>query len=107
VRKAEMGAPVEHFAKVRLDLDLRSEWANRLVRYEGAPNEILAALSREAVTVLESLTRGTRVAVAGTWALEWADPPGLVLVSPGRVLRSTGRIRILAGPESMHPLRGQ
>jgi len=107
VRKVETGAAVEHFAKVRVDLDFRSEWADRLARYAGAPNEILAALSHEAVPVLELLTRGTRIAVAGVWALEWADPPGLVLVSPGRVLRSPGRIRILAGPGSMHPLRGQ
>ena len=106
MRKVETGAAVEHFAKVRVDLDFRSEWAD-LARYAGAPNEILAALSHEAVPVLELLTRGTRIAVAGVWALEWADPPGLVLVSPGRVLRSPGRIRILAGPGSMHPLRGQ
>jgi hypothetical protein len=107
VRKIETGTAVEHFAKVRVDLDIRLEWANRLAQYGGAPNEILAALSHEAVPVLELLTRGTRIAVAGVWALEWADPPGLVLVSPGRVLRSPGRIRILAGPGSMHPLRGQ
>jgi hypothetical protein len=107
VRNVETGASVEHFAKVRLDLDLRSEWANRLARYEGAPTEILATLSPEAVTVLEALTGGTRITVAGVWALEWADPPGLLVVSPGRVLRSAGRIRILAGPGSMHPLRGQ
>jgi hypothetical protein len=33
--------------------------------------------------------------------------PHLLPVSPGRVLRSPGRIRTLAGPGSRHPLRGQ
>jgi hypothetical protein len=107
MRKVEAAPAVEHFAKARVDLDVWLEWADRLAGYGGAPNEILTALSREAVPVLEALTGGTRIAVAGAWALEWADPPGLVLVSPERVLRSPGRIRILAGPGSMHPLRGQ
>jgi len=39
--------------------------------------------------------------------LEWADPPGLLLVSAERLLCPPGRIRILAGPSSAHPLRGQ
>ena len=30
--------------------------------------------------------------------LEWADPPGLLLVSVGRLLSPPGRIRILASP---------
>jgi hypothetical protein len=102
-------------AEVSLEvlLSLRSgtvgltEWTERLAGHGGAPNELLTALSRGAVPVLEALTGGTRITVSGVWALEWADPPGLVLVSPERVLRSPGRIRILAGPGSMHPLRGQ
>jgi hypothetical protein len=44
---------------------------------------------------------------AGALGLEWADPPGLLLVSSGRRRRSPGRIRILAGPNSTRPLRGQ
>ena len=39
--------------------------------------------------------------------LEWADPPGLLLVSVGRLLSPPGRIRILASPSSAHPFRGQ
>jgi hypothetical protein len=38
--------------------------------------------------------------------LEWADPPSLLMVAPERLLRSPGRIRLLAGPDSIHPLRG-
>ena len=39
--------------------------------------------------------------------LEWADPPGRQLVSAERLLCPPGRIRVLASPGSVHPLRGQ
>jgi hypothetical protein len=42
-----------------------------------------------------------------TLTLEWADTPGLSLVCSERLLHSPGRIRTLAGPNSMDPLRGQ
>jgi len=50
---------------------------------------------------------GTAVTVAAAPAIEWADPPALPIVSSERLLRSSGKIRILAGPGSTHPLRGQ
>jgi hypothetical protein len=85
VRNVETGASVEHFAKVRLDLDLRSEWANRLARYEGAPTEILATLSPEAVTVL-----GASAVHASQWpgvGAGMGGPTGAADVSPGRCAR--------------------
>jgi hypothetical protein len=50
---------------------------------------------------------GTAVTVAAAPAMEWADPPALPIVSSERLLRSSGKIRILAGLGSVHPLRGQ
>jgi hypothetical protein len=67
--------------------------------------EFGAAMSFDSLSGIESLTGGARLMAVGLLALEWADPPGLLPVS--RVLRSPGRIRILAGPDSTHPLKGQ
>jgi hypothetical protein len=53
------------------------------------------------------LTNGTGITIAAAPALEWADPPARLIVSPERLLRSSGKVRILAGPGSVHPLRGQ
>jgi hypothetical protein len=36
--------------------------------------------------------------------LEWIDLPSLLIVAPERLLRSPGRVRILAVPSSIHPL---
>jgi hypothetical protein len=107
VRTVGAGAKVEDFSNVRAEFVGRLGLAGRLVGRACVPLEIIAALSHEALPVLESLTGGARVTVAGISALEWADPPTLVVVSPERVIRSPGRIRILAGPGSTHPLRGQ
>jgi hypothetical protein len=105
--KADAGAPAENLAKARKDLDARSEWGARLAGDAGAWNEILAVQSSEVVTLSEWLTGGARVTITGALPVEFADPPALVLVSPERVLRSPGRIRILAGVGSLHPLRDQ
>jgi hypothetical protein len=78
-----------------------------LVFDAGSSNEILASLCREGFLAQESLSSGVRLSIEGPGILEWADPPALPLVSPGRLLRSPGRIRILAGPGSIHPLRAQ
>jgi hypothetical protein len=84
-----------------------TEWLRDLIGDAVAPIEILSILRRNAPSVFESLTSGTRVSVGGLATLEWADPPAPMLVSPERLLRSPGRIRILAGAGSSHPLRGQ
>jgi hypothetical protein len=110
---------LEHLARGQVDFRGRSEWSGRmpsnvqlylewLYGLTGDPNargEILTVSSREPRSVLES--PGGGASVVGLLALEWADPPGLLLVSLERLLRSPGRIRILAGPDSIHPLRGQ
>ena len=69
-------------------------------------NEFQAVLSVNRLAILEWLTGGARIASEGLLSLEWQDPPAPLLVSQGRLLRSPGRIRILAGPGSRHPFRG-
>ena len=60
----------------------------------------------EALLATESLTDGARISADGLLCLEWVDPPSLLIVAPERVLRSPGRVRVLASPGSIHPLRG-
>ena len=54
---------------------------------------------------LESLTGGAGTSIDALLALEWVDPPAPI-VSSGRALRSSGKIRILGGPGNARPLRG-
>ncbi len=68
--------------------------------------ELLTIPSSEALLPAESLTNGARISADGPLCLEWVDPPSLLMVAPERLLRSPGRIRLLAGPGSIHPLRG-
>jgi hypothetical protein len=68
--------------------------------------ELLTIPGSEALLPAESLTNSTRISADGPLCLEWADPPSLLMVAPERLLRSPGRIRLLAGPNSIHPLRG-
>ncbi len=83
------------------------EWLYAVAYDAREPNEAVVILSREAFPALESLTGGTRISADGLLISEWADPPALPLVSPERLIRSPGRIRILATPGSIHPIRGQ
>jgi hypothetical protein len=71
-----------------------------------APIELPAVLRRDSLLVPESLTSGVLISANELPTLEWADPPALVLVSLERLLRSPGKIRILAVTGSAHPLRG-
>jgi len=68
--------------------------------------ELLTIPGSEALLPAESLTNGARISVDGPLCLEWVDPPSLLTVAAERLLRSPGRIRLLAGPDSIHPLRG-
>ena len=68
--------------------------------------ELLTFPGSEALLAAESLTNGARISADGPLCLEWVDPPSLLIVAPERLLRSPGRIRILAAPGSIHPLRG-
>jgi hypothetical protein len=82
------------------------ELLRALTGVAGARNEFAAALSVDKAAILESLAGAARIAAEVPLNVEWQDPPGLLLVSPERLLRSPGRIRILAGDGSIHPLRG-
>jgi hypothetical protein len=98
---------VEYSARLRSDLAIRSELVSQLPHDTRTSTEILGSLTHEALSPSESLSAGVRVIIGSPLATEFADPPALLLVSPGRLSRSPGKIRILAGPGSAHPLRGQ
>jgi hypothetical protein len=59
--------------------------------------EFLTIPGSEALLASESSSNGARFSVDGPLCLEWADPPSVMIVAPGRLLRSPGRIRVLAG----------
>jgi hypothetical protein len=105
--RAEVTALGEFICRiVRLDAD-PAEWLYAIRSDASKPNEIVAVLSQAALPALELLTGGTRISADGLLTSEWADPPALLMVSPERLIRSPGRIRIVATADSMHPLRGQ
>jgi hypothetical protein len=68
--------------------------------------ELLMVPGSSALLATESLTDGVRITADGPLCLEWVDPPSLLIVAPERVLRSPGRVRVLAASGSIHPLRG-
>ena len=68
--------------------------------------ELLTIPGSEALLPAESLTNGARISADGPLSLEWVGPPSLLIVAPERLLRSPGRVRVLAAPGSIHPLRG-
>jgi len=98
---------VEHLGRCRVDPALLSESRILLARDLQLRLEFLAAPGDEALLALESLTSGISISADCPFYWEWADPPSLLLVAGERLLRSPGRVRILAGPDSIHPLRGQ
>jgi hypothetical protein len=74
------------------------------------PLESVTAVRRQTDSepALEHLAAA--ISASSRFPLETAGPvdlPRLMPVSPGRLLRSPGRIRTLAGPGSRLPLRGQ
>jgi hypothetical protein len=72
----------------------------------GERSEFAAALRADQPAALGWLTGAARITAEFSLNVEWQDPPALLLVSPERLLRSPGRIRILAASGSIHPLRG-
>ena len=68
--------------------------------------ELLNVRGSEALLAAEASTNGARISADGPLCLEWIDSPSLLIVAPERLLRSPGRVRILAAPSSIHPLRG-
>jgi hypothetical protein len=117
---ADPSVRLEATTSLRIDPMICAEYGRRLVSDAqfglellstladdaGLPNALHAVLSVDRLAILEWLTGGARIASEGLLTLEWQDPPALLLVSQGRLLRSPGRIRILAGPGSRHPFRG-
>jgi hypothetical protein len=107
-------SPVARLATTPAVIELPAEWITcsgselpqALAGEAGAPIEFLAALGRDALPVLEALTEGALVLTDGPFAMEWADPPAVMPVSPARLLRSPGKIRILSTPRSTRRLRG-
>jgi hypothetical protein len=98
---------IEYSARLLSDLAIWSELISQLPQGVRTSTEILGALTHEALSPRESLSAGVRLIIDSPLATEFADPPALLLVSPGRLSRSPGKIRILVGPNSAHPLRGQ
>lgn len=68
--------------------------------------ELLGIPGSEVLLPAEWLTNGARISADVPLCLEWVGTPSLLVVAPERLLRSPGRIRVLAGPDSIHPLRG-
>jgi hypothetical protein len=96
----------EYGRRLASDAQFGLELLSNLAGDAGVRNEFQAVLSVDRLAILEWLTGGARIASEGLLTLEWQDPPALLVVSQGRLLRSPGRIRILAGPGSRHPFRG-
>ncbi|MGB9645068.1 MAG: hypothetical protein WCB44_08060 [Stellaceae bacterium] len=117
---ADTPVQLEMAASWRTDTALHAECGRRLASDEpcqfevlrtlagdtGARNELNATLSVDGLAILEWLTGGALIVSEGLLTLEWQGRPALLMVSPGRLLRSPGRIRILAGPGSIRPFRG-
>jgi hypothetical protein len=97
--------PFEAAALLRRDTLGLVEFASVTLRNAQSRFELLTILRSEALLVAESLTSGARILVDRPLCLEWADPPSLLILAPERLLRSPGRVRVLAAPGSIHPLR--
>jgi hypothetical protein len=67
----------------------------------------LAACRRDTLVALDPLSTGISLFASEILLLEWLDPPNLMEISIGRLLRSSGRIRILAGGISNSPTKGR
>jgi hypothetical protein len=73
-----------------------------------SPFESVTAVQRQTDSALALEHLSAMISASARFPLETAGPvdlPRLMPVSPGRLLRSPGRIRTLAGPGSRRPLR--
>jgi hypothetical protein len=102
------GKPLEGVASQHINSIASTELISRTIRTDETSIEAVAKQVGGAgsAPALESLTDGALISIDTLLALEWVDPPAPI-VSSGRALRSSGKIRILAGPGNVHPLRGQ
>jgi hypothetical protein len=113
-RRVDSVSPVARLATASAVIEFPAEWIacscselpEALAGEVRAPIEILAALGPDALPVLEALTGSALVLSDGPFTMEWADSPAVTPVSLARLLRSPGKIRILATPRSTRRLRG-
>jgi len=98
---------IEQLGELRVDPELRLESRRLLAGDVQLHFELLATPGSEALLDLESLMSGAHIAADGPFCLEWANLSSVLVLTSERLLRSPGRVRILAGPGSVHPLRGQ
>jgi hypothetical protein len=98
--------PFEAAAALHRDTLGFVEFASVTLRNVQFRLELLNVRGSEALLAAEALTSGARISANGPLCLEWIDPPSLLIVASERLLRSPGRVRILAAPSSIHPLRG-
>jgi len=98
---------VEQLSKLPVDTRLCSELRNLIATGQRFGIEVLAIRPAEAMLVLETLVSGAKIATDAALYIEWADPPAPVpVVGSDRLLRSPGKVRVLAGPASLQRLRG-
>src|SRR5262249_49373033 len=112
---------LEHAAAVAVKSDTDSESTvgvinNLTLGSEGlfsvaseAPFRLAAAAvcRSDTLLVVDALTSGISVLPSELLFLEWLDPPNLMEISIDRLLRSPGRIRILASRISNRPTKGR
>ena len=98
--------PFEATATLHVDTLRFVEFASAVSRTEQFRFELLMFPSSEALLAAESLTNGASISTDAPLCLEWVHPPSLMIVAQERLLRSPGRVRVLAAPGSIHPLRG-
>jgi hypothetical protein len=104
-----LGAEIalEDLGNLRVELGLDTEAQSLVGSDKQLLIELLLSPRSAARLVSESLASGAQILTDGPFCLEWADPPSAVIVAFERLLRSPGKVRILAGLSSVHPLRGQ
>jgi hypothetical protein len=71
------------------------------------PLASLIVLCRDTPVALDAFTSGMGVRRSELLFQEWLDPPNPMVISIDRLLRSPGRIRVLAGGISSSPTRGR
>ncbi len=98
--------PLETAAELRRDTLGFVEFACVTLSNVQIRLELLGIPGSDVLLPAEWLTNGARISADGPLCFEWVGPPSLLIVAPERLLRSPGRIRIVAGPDSIHPLRG-
>lgn len=111
IRQSQMN-PVEHIGLARGNSAGVAESSSAVAGADGAPLPLEGVtVTRRQIDSEPTIEHLAAVISAKSWfpseTARQLDPLGLMPVSPGRLLRSPGRVRTLAGPGSTLPLRGQ